>query len=65
MKPHRYFQDSWRPEDKALESAEEDQLEQTYPVEIAKQRAERHKGTPPLRGFEIPPRVRSNEGKDA
>lgn len=59
--PRRFFQDSWRPEDKALESAEEEQLEAEYPVEIARQRAERHKSTPPLRGFEMPPRVRHTE----
>jgi hypothetical protein len=54
-KPSRFFQDSWRPEDKAMESAEEEQLETEYPEEIARQRAGRHKGTPPLRGFEKPP----------
>jgi hypothetical protein len=64
-RPNRYFQDSWRPEDKALESAEEEQLEAEYPVEIARQRAERHKSTPPLRGFEMPPRVRQTEPKRA
>lgn len=53
--PRRIFQDSWRPEDKALESAEEEQLEHEFPEEIAKQRAERHKATPPLRGFERSP----------
>ncbi|HEY5792619.1 MAG TPA: hypothetical protein VIS74_04930 [Chthoniobacterales bacterium] len=55
--PKRYFQDSWRPEDKAMESAEERQLEVDYPMQIARQRAERHKATPPLRGFEQAPRV--------
>lgn len=53
--PKRIFQDSWRPEDKALESAEEEFLEQEYPDEIAKERAERHIHTPPLRGFEQAP----------
>jgi len=53
--PRRFFQDSWRPEDKALESAEEEQLESEFPDEIARQRAERHKDTPPLRGFERSP----------
>lgn len=59
--PKRLFLDSWRPEDKALESAEEEQLEQQYPEEIARQRAERHKDTPPLRGFEKLPKGDSNE----
>ena len=53
--PKRVFQDSWRPEDKAQESAEEEVLEQEYPEEIARERAERHLHTPPLRGFEIAP----------
>jgi hypothetical protein len=59
--PQRVFQDSWRPEDKALESAEEEQLEMDYPEEIARQRAERHKSTPPLRGFEMPPHSRTQQ----
>lgn len=59
--PRRIFQDSWRPEDKALESAEEEQLAQEFPDEIARQRAERHKGTPPLRGFERSPDTPNDE----
>lgn len=54
-KPRQYFRDSWRPEDKAMESAEEEQLEPDYPDEIAKQRAERHSHTPAIKGFERPP----------
>lgn len=54
--PPRMFRDSWRPEDKALESAEEEALRPQFPDEIARQRAERHAETPPLRGFEHPPR---------
>jgi len=53
--PKRIFQDSWRPEDKAQESAEEEVLEHEFPEEIAKERAERHLHTPPLRGFEPAP----------
>lgn len=52
---NREFQDSWRPEDKALESAEEEALQAGHPDEIARSRAERHKHTPALRGFEKPP----------
>jgi hypothetical protein len=51
----RFFKDSWRPEDKALESAEEEALEPEHRDEIARERAERHKHTPPLAGFEKPP----------
>lgn len=50
----RLFKDSWRPEDKALESAEEEGLEGNYADEIAKDRAERHRNTPAIRGFEKP-----------
>ena len=46
----RLFKDSWRPEDKALESAEEEGLEGNYADEIAKDRAERHRNTPAIRG---------------
>lgn len=51
----RFFKDSWRPEDKALESAEEEGLVPEHRDEIARERAERHKHTPPLAGFEKPP----------
>lgn len=50
--PERLFKDSWRPEDKAMESAEEEVLERKFPGQIQAQRAERHKQTPALRGFE-------------
>jgi hypothetical protein len=53
--PKRLFKDSWRPEDKALESAEEEALEQTDGDEVARDRAERHKHTPAIAGFEKPP----------
>ena len=53
--PKRLFKDSWRPEDKALESAEEEVLEKKYPEEIANDRAKRHKQSPPIQGFEKPP----------
>jgi hypothetical protein len=36
--PTRLFKDSWRPEDKALESAEEEALERDYGDEIARAR---------------------------
>jgi hypothetical protein len=52
--PRRLFKDSWRPEDKALESAEEEALERDYGDEIAQERAERHRHTPPMAGFEKP-----------
>ena len=35
-RPKRLFKDSWRPEDKALESAEEEALERDYGEEIAR-----------------------------
>jgi hypothetical protein len=34
-RPKRLFKDSWRPEDKALESAEEEALERDYGEKIA------------------------------
>lgn len=49
------FRDSWRPEDKAMESAEEEQLERCDRDEVEKRRAERHKNTPALNPFEQPP----------
>ena len=52
--PRRLFKDSWRPEDKALESAEEEALERDYGDEIARARAERHRHTPAMAGFEKP-----------
>jgi hypothetical protein len=55
QRPKRFFKDSWRPEDKALESAEEEVLEKEYPEEIARARARRHQKTPSMRGFERPP----------
>ena len=36
--PQRVFKDSWRPEDKALESAEEEVLERQDPEKIAQER---------------------------
>jgi hypothetical protein len=51
----RLFKDSWRPEDKALESAEEEALERDYAEEIARDRAQRHKDTPAIGGFEKAP----------
>jgi hypothetical protein len=53
----RLFKDSWRPEDKALESAEEEALERDYADEIARDRAQRHKDTPAIGGFEKAPAV--------
>ena len=46
--PKRLFKDSWRPEDKALESAEEEALEKKYPEEIARDRAKQDKQSPPI-----------------
>jgi hypothetical protein len=49
--PKRLFKDSWRPEDKALESAEEEALEKKYPEEIARDRAKQDrqdKQSPPV-----------------
>ena len=46
--PKRLFKDSWRPEDKALESAEEEALEKKYPEEIARDRATQDKQSPPI-----------------
>jgi hypothetical protein len=60
-RPKRLFKDSWRPEEKALESAEEEVLEKEYPEEIARARAKRHKKTPAMKGFEKPRRDRSEE----
>ncbi len=40
--PEQHFRDSWRPEDKALESAEEEALEKKFPDEIEERRAHRH-----------------------
>jgi hypothetical protein len=54
-RPKRLFKDSWRPEDKALESAEEEALERDYGDEIARDRAQRHKQTPAIGGFEKAP----------
>jgi hypothetical protein len=54
-RPKRLFKDSWRPEDKALESAEEEALERDYGEEIANDRAQRHKDTPAIAGFEKAP----------
>jgi hypothetical protein len=54
-RPKRLFKDSWRPEDKALESAEEEALERDYGDEIARDRAQRHKDTPAIGGFEKAP----------
>ena len=51
-RPKRLFKDSWRPEDKALESAEEEALEREYGDEIATDRAQRHKQTPAIGSFE-------------
>jgi hypothetical protein len=56
--PKRLFKDSWRPEDKALESAEEEALERDYGDEIAQDRADRHKHTPAIAGFEKAPEAR-------
>jgi hypothetical protein len=56
--PRRLFKDSWRPEDKALESAEEEALERDYGDEIAHERAERHRHTPAMAGFEKSPSSR-------
>jgi hypothetical protein len=53
--PKRLFKDSWRPEDKALESAEEEALERDYGEEIARDRARRHKQTPAIVGFDKAP----------
>ena len=53
--PKRLFKDSWRPEDKALESAEEEALERDYGDEIARDRAQRHKDTPAIGGFDKAP----------
>lgn len=53
--PKRLFKDSWRPEDKALESAEEEVLERDYGDEIARDRAQRHQQTPAIGGFEKAP----------
>jgi hypothetical protein len=53
-RPRRLFKDSWRPEDKALESAEEEALERDYGDDIARSRAERHKHTPAMATFERP-----------
>ena len=53
--PERLFKDSWRPEDKALESAEEEALERDYGDEIARDRAQRHRQTPAIGGFEKAP----------
>jgi hypothetical protein len=53
--PKRLFKDSWRPEDKALESAEEEALERDYGDEIARDRAQRHEQSPPIKGFEKAP----------
>jgi hypothetical protein len=54
-RPKRLFKDSWRPEDKALESAEEEALERDYGDEIARDRAQRHKQTPAIGGLEKAP----------
>jgi hypothetical protein len=54
-RPKRLFKDSWRPEDKALESAEEEALERDYGEEVANDRARRHKDTPAIAGFEKAP----------
>jgi hypothetical protein len=43
--PQRLFKDSWRSEDKALESAEEQVLERQDPEKIAQERADRHRHT--------------------
>jgi hypothetical protein len=59
--PKRLFKDSWRPEDKALESAEEQVLERQSPEEIAKDRADRHRHTPAIKGFEKAPKGRPEE----
>jgi hypothetical protein len=60
-RPKRLFKDSWRPEDKALESAEEEALERDYGDEIARDRAQRHKQTPAIGGFEkAPPLVKNS-----
>ena len=60
LHPKRLFKDSWRPEDKALESAEEEALERDYGDEIARDRAQRHKQTPAIGGFEKSPRSDSS-----
>jgi hypothetical protein len=54
-RPRRLFKDSWRPEDKALESAEEEALERDYGDEIARDRAQRHEQSPAIKGFEKAP----------
>lgn len=53
--PRRLLKDSWRPEDKALESAEEKALERDYGDDIARSRAERHRH-PPARAVVERPR---------
>jgi hypothetical protein len=60
--PKRLFKDSWRPEDKALESAEEEALERDYGEEIARDRARRHKQTPAIAGFDKAPPPASEPG---
>ena len=61
--PQRVFKDSWRPEDKALESAEEEVLERQDPEKIAQERADRHRHTPAMKGFEKSPQLRPPAGK--
>ncbi|MDX2080708.1 MAG: hypothetical protein SFU53_07975 [Terrimicrobiaceae bacterium] len=41
--PEQFFRDSWRPEDKAMESAEEAALEREFPEEIQRRREERYR----------------------
>ena len=60
LRSERLFKDSWRPEDKALESAEEEALERVYGDEIARDRAQRQRQTPAIGGFEKAPSSESS-----